>query len=126
MVPGNSAQNSRAYRAAQQRRVSKTLFATKRNGQSRAEQRRHRHAGIFREGVNAGLSLTRKGKVHRKMAPMAMRVTEMGEREGCPVIGQIEVASRRGDQITSPETELTSCWRSTRELLRNRCMKQSK
>ena len=27
------------------------------------------------------------------MAPMAMRVTEMGASEGCPVIGQIEVAS---------------------------------
>src|SRR5207302_9230937 len=58
--------------------------------------------------------------------PMAMRVTEMGASEGCPVIGQIEVASPRGDQITSPETELTSCWCSARELLRNRCMKQSK
>src|SRR5712691_8178576 len=60
------------------------------------------------------------------MAPMAMRVTEMGASEGCPVIGQIEVASPRGDKITSPETELTSCWCSARELLRNRCMKQSK
>jgi hypothetical protein len=27
---------------------------------------------------------------------MAMRVTEMGASEGCPVIGQIEVASRLG------------------------------
>jgi hypothetical protein len=42
------------------------------------------------------------------MAPMAMRVTEMGASEGCPVIGQIEVASPQGDNITSPETELTS------------------
>jgi hypothetical protein len=49
------------------------------------------------------------------MAPMAMRVTEMGESEGCPVIGQIvEVASPREDKITSSETELTSCWCSTR------------
>jgi hypothetical protein len=32
------------------------------------------------------------------MAPMAMRVTEMGASEGCPVIGQIEVASPRGDK----------------------------
>jgi hypothetical protein len=32
---------------------------------------------------------------------MAMRVTEMGASEGCPVIGQIEVASPRGDKITS-------------------------
>src|SRR6266852_1175679 len=60
------------------------------------------------------------------MASMAMRVTEMGESEGCPVIEQIEGASPRGDKITSPETELTSCWCSARELLRNRCMKQSK
>jgi hypothetical protein len=51
---------------------------------------------------------------------MAMRVTEMGASEDCPVIGQIEVASPRGDNITSPETELTSRWCSTRELLRNR------
>src|SRR6266403_5037612 len=32
---------------------------------------------------------------------MAVRVTEMGESEGCPVIGQIEVASPRADKITS-------------------------
>ncbi len=57
---------------------------------------------------------------------MAMRATETGESEACPVIGQIEVASPRGDKITSPETELTSCWCSTRDPLRNRCMKQSK
>jgi len=44
------------------------------------------------------------------MAPMAMRVTEMGESEGCPVIGHIEVASPHRDNITSPETELTSRW----------------
>ena len=44
---------------------------------------------------------------------VAMRVTEMGASEGCPVIGQIEVASPRGDQITSPETELTSYWCSS-------------
>jgi hypothetical protein len=44
------------------------------------------------------------------MAPMAMRVTEMGESEGCPVIGQIEVTSPHRDNITSPETELTSRW----------------
>jgi hypothetical protein len=66
------------------------------------------------------------GQFARKMAPMAMRVTEMGASEGCPVIGQIEVASPRGDKITSPETELTSCWCSARELLRNRRMKQRK
>ena len=60
------------------------------------------------------------------MNPTALRVTEMGASEGCPVIGQIEVASPRGDKITSPETELTSCWCSARERLRNRCMKQSK
>ena len=35
------------------------------------------------------------------MAPMAMRVTEMGASESCPVIGQTEVASPRGDKITS-------------------------
>jgi hypothetical protein len=34
------------------------------------------------------------------MDPMAMRVTEMGESEGCPVIGQIEVASPHWDNIT--------------------------
>jgi len=44
---------------------------------------------------------------------MAMRVTEMGESEGCLVIGQIEVASPQGDNITSPETELTSRWCSS-------------
>jgi hypothetical protein len=40
----------------------------------------------------------------------AMRVTEMGASEGCPVIGQTEVAWPPGDNITSPETELTSYW----------------
>ena len=44
------------------------------------------------------------------MAPMAMRVTEMGASEGCPVIGQTEVASLHCDNIISPETELTSYW----------------
>ncbi len=44
------------------------------------------------------------------MELMAMRVTEMGASEGCPVIGQIEVASPYRDNITSPETELTSRW----------------
>jgi hypothetical protein len=52
------------------------------------------------------------------MDPVAMRVTEMGASEGCPVIGQIQVASPGADKITSPETELTSRWCSTRELLR--------
>src|SRR6266436_8384989 len=47
------------------------------------------------------------------MDPMAMRVTEMGASEGCPVIGQIQVASPQGDNITSPETELTSRWCSS-------------
>ena len=42
-----------------------------------------------------------------------MRVTEMGASEGCPVIGQIEVASPHVDNITSPETELTSRWCSS-------------
>jgi len=42
-----------------------------------------------------------------------MRVTEMGASEGCLVTGQIEVASPRGDKITSPETELTSRWCSS-------------
>src|SRR6266852_2014179 len=51
------------------------------------------------------------------MAPMAMRVTEMGASEGCPVIGQIEVASPQGDNITSPETELTSRWCSSSRTL---------
>jgi hypothetical protein len=50
------------------------------------------------------------------MELMAMRVTEMGASESCPVTGQIEVASPQGDNITSPETELTSCWCSAREL----------
>jgi len=44
---------------------------------------------------------------------MAMRVTEMGASEGCPVIGQIEVAAPQVDNITSPETELTSYWCSS-------------
>ena len=44
---------------------------------------------------------------------MAMRVAETGGSEGCPVIGQIEVASPQGDNITSPETELTSRWCSS-------------
>jgi len=47
------------------------------------------------------------------MEPMAMRVAEMGESEGCPVIGQTEVASSHRDNITSPETELTSHWCSS-------------
>jgi hypothetical protein len=47
------------------------------------------------------------------MEPMAMRVTEMGESDGRLVIGQIEVASPQGDNITSPETELTSRWCSS-------------
>ena len=49
--------------------------------------------------------------------PLAMRVTEMGESEGCPVIGQTEVASPCWDKITSPETELTSCWCSNSRTL---------
>src|SRR6266851_6376008 len=48
---------------------------------------------------------------------MAMRVTEMGASEGCPVIGQTEVASPCWDKITSPETELTSCWCSNSRTL---------
>jgi hypothetical protein len=43
---------------------------------------------------------------------MAMRVTEMGASEGCPVTGQIEVASL-WDNTASPETELTSYWCSS-------------
>src|SRR5260370_33454864 len=46
-----------------------------------------------------------------------MRVTEMGASEGCPVIGQTEVASPQGDNITSPETELTSYWCSSSRTL---------
>ena len=42
-----------------------------------------------------------------------MRVTEMGESKGCLVIAQIEVASPKRDNITSPETELTSRWCSS-------------
>jgi hypothetical protein len=41
---------------------------------------------------------------------MAMRVAELRGSECCPVIGQIKVASPRWDNITSPETELTSRW----------------
>jgi hypothetical protein len=44
------------------------------------------------------------------MDSMAVRVAEMGASEYCPVIGQIEVASPQGDNIISPETELTSRW----------------
>jgi hypothetical protein len=51
------------------------------------------------------------------MNPMALRVTEMGASEGCPVTGQIEVASPGWDNITSPETELTSCWCSNSRTL---------
>ena len=51
-----------------------------------------------------------QGESASQDGPMAMRVTEMGKSEGCPVIGQIEVASPPGDNITSPETELTSRW----------------
>src|SRR5260370_28278822 len=51
------------------------------------------------------------------MAPMAMRVTEMGASEGCPVIGQTEVASLHCDNIISPETELTSYWCSNSRTL---------
>ncbi len=41
---------------------------------------------------------------------MAVRVSELRESERCPVIGQTAVASPRWDNITSPETELTSRW----------------
>ena len=41
---------------------------------------------------------------------MAVRVSELRGSECCPVIGQIQVASPRWDNITSPETELTSRW----------------
>ena len=44
---------------------------------------------------------------------MAMRIAELRKSEGCPVIGQIQVASPQGDNITSPETELTSRWCSS-------------
>jgi len=46
-----------------------------------------------------------------------MRVTEMGASEGCPVIGQTEVASLHCDNIISPETELTSYWCSNSRTL---------
>ena len=41
---------------------------------------------------------------------MAMRVAELRGSECCPVIGQIKVESHRWDNMTSPETELTSRW----------------
>jgi hypothetical protein len=41
---------------------------------------------------------------------MAVRVSELRGSECCPVIGQIEVALPRRDNITSPETGLTSRW----------------
>jgi hypothetical protein len=41
---------------------------------------------------------------------MAVRVAELRESERCPVIGQTEVASPPRDNITLPETELTSQW----------------
>src|SRR5260221_6811804 len=68
----------------------------------------HSESGSGMDCHREARSAPRKGKVHRKMEPIAMRVTEMGASEGCPVIGQIEVASPQGDNITSPETELTS------------------
>ena len=43
---------------------------------------------------------------------MAVRVSELRRSECCPVIGQIEVALPRRDNITSPETGLTSRRRS--------------
>jgi hypothetical protein len=49
------------------------------------------------------------------MESMAIRVAEMRASECCPVIGQIEVASPQGDNITSPETELTLVGAQTRE-----------
>ena len=41
---------------------------------------------------------------------MAVRVSELRGSERCPVIGQIEVALPQRDNITSPETGLTSRW----------------
>ena len=41
---------------------------------------------------------------------MAMRIAELRKSEGCPVIGQIEVALPVWDNITSPEPEPTSRW----------------
>ena len=41
---------------------------------------------------------------------MAMRIAELRKSECCPVIGQTEVALPRRDNITSPETGLTSRW----------------
>jgi hypothetical protein len=41
---------------------------------------------------------------------MAVRVSELGGSERCPVIGQIEVALPPRDNITSPETGQTSRW----------------
>ena len=41
---------------------------------------------------------------------MVMRIAELRKSECCPVIGQIEVALPRRDNITSPETGLTSRW----------------
>ena len=41
---------------------------------------------------------------------MAVRVSELRGSECCPVIGQIEVALPRRDNITSPETGPTSRW----------------
>ena len=41
---------------------------------------------------------------------MAVRESELRGSECCPVIGQIKVESHRWDNMTSPETELTSRW----------------
>src|SRR5260370_17315481 len=41
---------------------------------------------------------------------MAVVESELRGSECCPVSGQIQVASPRWDNVTSPETELTSRW----------------
>jgi hypothetical protein len=83
---------------------------------------RHGHTTLpaYREHLNyRGMSFKRnrvspyrslQGEDQPQGGSMAVRVSELRESERCPVIGQTEVASPRWDNITSPETELTSRW----------------
>jgi hypothetical protein len=83
---------------------------------------RHGHTTLpaYREHLNyRGMSFERnrvspyrslQGEDQPQGRSMAVRVSELRESERCPVIGQTEVASPRWDNMTSPETELTSRW----------------
>ena len=78
----------------------------------------HITLSAYREGLTYHVLSAEQGKsvsppcgeVKPQGGSMVMRIAELRKSECCPVMGQIEVALPRRDNITSPETGLTSRW----------------